>query len=111
VPGNPVSALICAALFLRPAIARLLGLSDTDPPLHRMRLATPLGANDARADHLRATIEQTSDGPVVVPMPIQDSSRLRDLNRADALIVRAPHAPALAAGETVDVMLLPELGI
>ena len=109
LPGNPVSALICAALFLRPAIARLLGRPAEEPARRRMILGGALPANDARADHVRATIGP-GGGPAV-PMAVQDSARLRDLSRAEVLIVRAPHAPAVAAGEEVDVMLLSEMGL
>ncbi len=45
LPGNPVSTLVCAILFLQPAIAALLGTS-TDIPRISARLAGPLGAND-----------------------------------------------------------------
>ena len=110
LPGNPVSALICAALFLRPAIARLLGLPAELPRLRRMRLAAPLPTNDARADHLRATISLDENGQeVVTSFLTQDSARLRDLTRADALILRLPHAQPVPAGEMVDTIRLTDL--
>src|SRR6185436_1792606 len=31
LPGNPVSAIICAALFLKPAMERLMGLPGDAP--------------------------------------------------------------------------------
>ncbi len=112
LPGNPVSSLVCGALFLQPAIARLLGQRAEGPIRRRVRLGTPLPPNDSRTDHLRATLGLDDSGePVAFAMPVQDSSRLRDLTRADALIVREPNAPALAADQQVDVIMLAELGI
>jgi molybdopterin biosynthesis enzyme len=47
----------------------------------------------------------------VSALAIQDSSRLRDLTRADALILRAPGATAAGEGEVVEVLRLDELGL
>jgi molybdopterin molybdotransferase len=112
LPGNPVSALVCAILFLLPAIARLGGLPGAAAPVSEAILGAPLPANDLRADHLRATLTLDPSGtPVATPYGRQDSAMLRLLAGADALILRAPHAPALAAGERVDVIRLDLLGI
>ena len=63
-------------------------------------LGTDLPDNDARQDYLRASLDRTADGLVrATPFRKQDSSRLRMLAQANALIVRPPHAPAAKAGE------------
>jgi molybdopterin molybdotransferase len=112
LPGNPVSALVCAVQFLMPAIARLSGLPGERPRTIRARAGAPLPENDRRFDHLRASLDATAPGlPVATPFPLQDSSMLKVLARAEALILRAPHAPALAAGETIEVIPLGDLGI
>ena len=112
LPGNPVSAMVCAILFLLPALDRLLGLAGDAPATMRARLGAGVAANDQRADHLRATIACDSGGlPVVTAYPRQDSSMLRVLNEADALILRAPHAPALSAGAEVSIIRLDFLGV
>ena len=99
-------------LFLLPALDRLQGLPAAPPPTVPARLGAPLAANDHRADHLRATLETAADGALVAtPFPRQDSSMLRVLHRADALVLRAPHAPALDAGATVSVIPLDFMGI
>jgi molybdopterin molybdotransferase len=109
LPGNPVSSMICAIVFLVPAIATLLGLPAADPPTTTVRLAVPLPANDHRADHLRATLDRAPDGTwLATPFPAQDSGMLARLAWADCLVLRAPHAPALAAGETAEGILLGE---
>ena len=96
LPGNPVSAYVCAVLFLRPAIAAMLG-QDTAQPMQTRLLGTAMAANDHRQDYVRATL----DGDVVTPLPRQDSSLLSVLFTADSLIVRAPNAPSIAAGASV----------
>jgi molybdopterin molybdotransferase len=112
LPGNPVSALVCSTLFLLPALARMSGLPAAPPPVTRAILGAPLKANDHRADHLRATIATGEGGaPVATPFPLQDSAMLRRLALADALILRAPHAPALPAGAEVSVIRLDSLGL
>jgi len=112
LPGNPVSAMVCGVLFLMPAIARLSGLPGDPPPTQRVLAAVPLPENDRRADHLRAVMSRDEAGRILVtPASVQDSSMLATLARADALVLRAPFAPALPAGAEVEAILLAELGI
>ena len=112
LPGNPVSALVCAALFLVPALALMSGLPAGPPPTVQAFLGTAVRENDRRADHLRATVETDAHGRLMVtPFPVQDSAMLRRLALADALVLRAPHAPALDAGAEVSVIRLDTLGI
>ena len=116
LPGNPVSALVCSILFLVPALARLSGLPAAPPPITTGWLGEAVAANDHRADHLRATVALDPAGdpagrPIVTPFPVQDSAMLRRLALADALILRAPHAPALPVGAEVPVIRLDSLGL
>ena len=112
LPGNPVSALICAALFLLPSLDVLGGLLAAAPRTERAVLGTAIGQNDARADHLRATLAIAPGGLLVAtPFPRQDSGMLSLLTRADALILRAPHATALPEGGEVEVIRLDTLGL
>jgi len=112
LPGNPVSALVCAILFLLPALSRLSGLPAAPPPVSIAVLGAAVKANDKRADHLRATLSIDAAGrTVVVPFPVQDSAMLRRLAHADALILRPPHAPALPEGAEVGIIRLDSLGL
>ena len=100
LPGNPVSAYVCAVLFLVPLIRRLCGRGDVEPVTEAAVLGRNLPANDERADYLRAVLAPGHDGiPVATPAPVQDSSMLVPLAQADCLLVRPPHAPAAEAGE------------
>jgi molybdopterin molybdotransferase len=112
LPGNPVSAIVCATLFLLPALARLSGLPAAPPPVSHGVAGAALAANDGRADHLRATLRTDASGQLVAtPFPVQDSAMLKRLAHADALILRAPHAPALPEGAPVAMIRLDTLGI
>ena len=102
LPGNPVSAFVTATLFLRPLIAAMAGAADPLPRTLRAELAAPLPANDHRQDYLRGTL---ADGRVSAA-GMQDSSMLATLARATCLIVRPPHAPPAAIGDTVDILPL-----
>ncbi len=112
LPGNPVSSLVTAILFLLPAVAFLSGLPGAAPPVSMARLGEPLKANDHRADHLRARLSTAPDGTLVATaFGRQDSAMLRLLAESDALILRPPHAPALVAGAEVPIIRLDSLGI
>ncbi|MDE2164298.1 MAG: molybdopterin molybdotransferase MoeA [Alphaproteobacteria bacterium] len=105
MPGNPVSTLVCAILFLRPAIAAMLG-TDCDTGTLAARLLHDLPANGTRQDYLRARLVWRGGEPCVEAFAVQDSSMLRTLAQADALLLRPPGAAAAKAGDRVDVIPL-----
>ena len=107
LPGNPVSSLICARVFLVPLIARLLGRGEETALPVRAVLSTALEANGPRQHYMRAILEPAPQGGLQVrPVRSQDSSLLSPLADASALIVRPPRAPALMAGTPIDVLPL-----
>ncbi len=103
LPGNPVSAMICAVIFLLPVVRAMLGLPAVPAPRFRFPLARPLTAGGPREHYLRAA--RAADGAVDA-FDRQDSSLLAMLAEADCLIVQPMHSPARGAGELVDVVLL-----
>ena len=90
LPGNPVSAYVCAFLFLVPLIRRLAGRADVERVPEPARLGGDLPANDEREDYMRATLTEGPDGPVATPLPDQDSSLMAPLSAADCLLIRPP---------------------
>jgi molybdopterin molybdotransferase len=106
VPGNPVSAYVCAFLFLVPLIGRLSGRSDLEHRPEAARLGSDLPANDERADYLRAVLTPGPDGPIATPLPSQDSSLMAPLAKASCLLIREPNAPAAAAGSPCVILKL-----
>lgn len=107
LPGNPVSAQVCARLFLKPLMDRLLGSKDHDNDTAYLPLGTALPANDQRQDYLRAKIQRSPHQPAsVIPLSLQDSSLQHSFAAADCLIIRPPLAPAAEPGELVEILPL-----
>jgi molybdopterin molybdotransferase len=108
LPGNPASALVCAHLFLRPLLEVMLGRdSDHCVALRRARLVEDLPANGPREHYLRARLSADAQGQATVrAFEKQDSSLLSVFASANALIRLPANAPALAAGDLVDVLPL-----
>ncbi|RLQ87964.1 gephyrin-like molybdotransferase Glp [Notoacmeibacter ruber] len=104
LPGNPVSSMVCAHLFLRPLLCRLLG-STYKPKTVAAQLTAHLEANSGRQHYMRASASYDGDCWTVEPAGSQDSSLLRVMTIGNALIVRPPHAPAAEPGEKVLVDL------
>ncbi len=107
LPGNPVSALVCARVFLQPMIAKMQGSTAAEMAMTKAVLGCALAANDRRQDYLRTTLERSGDGPIIAtPFERQDSSMLRTLAHSQGLLVREPHAPPAQPGDTVSVLEL-----
>lgn len=105
LPGNPVSTMVCALLFLKPALDRMLGQPGGLPVTRPARLAVDLRQNDTREDYIRSGLRQDDDGSLIVePYRIQDSSMLSILSASQAFLVRPPHDPARRAGDVVQVV-------
>jgi len=113
LPGNPTSSVVCAILFLRPLLGTLHG--EIDPgadPSHSARLGVDVPANGARQDYMRAALKHSDDGFLVAtPVDNQDSSLVKTMARADALIVRPPKAAPAKAGDLCRVIPCHELGV
>ncbi len=109
LPGNPASAFVVAQLLLKAWIEASLGMPLISPFL-TAKLAVPLPATGPRETYLRARTGISSDGQFeVAPFPQQDSSLVGVFARADALVRLPAGAPAMAAGDTVDVLPLDRL--
>lgn len=103
LPGNPVSAMVCGEIFLRPALDAAMGLPARARARAEAPLAHALGANGPREHYMRAAIGP--DGRLEV-FENQDSSLLATLSRASALVVREPNAPAEEENASVEYIPL-----
>ena len=97
LPGNPVSAIVCAHLFLLPVLRALQGDAAPLPRLRAAPLACDLPANGPRAHYMRARLSDAR----IAPFDSQDSSLLTILTEADALLLRPVDDGPRRAGETV----------
>jgi len=107
LPGNPVSSMICARIFLVPLIKALLGLPATGEDTYSAISTAPLAANGARQHYMRATLVLDDQGVrQVTPVASQDSSLLAHLAAADCLIVRPVDDPAKLPGDAITILPL-----
>jgi len=105
LPGNPASAFVCAELFLRPILAAYTGAPAALGTI-AARAAEPLAANGPREHWMRAQLAFADGALAVRPYRDQDSSLISVFAAANALLRRAPGAPAAAAGDLVEVLPL-----
>jgi molybdopterin molybdotransferase len=102
LPGNPVSAMVCGAVFLAPVLRAMQGLPAAPAPRRRAPLASVVPANGPREHYMRACL--TDDGLDVAAS--QDSSLLSVLASADALVIRPPLDPERGKGDLVDYIAI-----
>jgi len=108
LPGNPVSSYVCGFLFLVPLIRALSGRAVVHHVSETALLGRSVAANDVREDYLRARLEVGREGALTATtVDHQDSSLLGNLAAARALVIRAPFAPAAAAGSPCSFLRLP----
>lgn len=107
LPGNPVSAFVCALLFLTPAIGKMSGEVGVSGALtlESYKTSIDLPKNGPRKTFLRAVRHADKPG-YVAALPIQDSSMLSALAAADCLIVRDIDAPKAECGDNVSILSL-----
>ena len=104
LPGNPVSAIVCAHLFMLPLIRSMQGSNAPLPTHARARLASPTGPAGPRAHYMRAKLSPGVDLPLIAPFANQDSALLTTLSDADALLIRPLGDAARTAGEVVEFL-------
>lgn len=102
LPGNPVSAMVCAEVFLFPMIQKMTGQTATERLRQNAMLAHAVGANGGREHYMRAKLE---NGELHI-FDRQDSALLSVLSDANVLVVRPPNDPAKDQGEPLSYILL-----
>jgi molybdopterin molybdotransferase len=102
LPGNPVSAMVTAIAFIKPALRAWLGYPE---PAHwRLPLAEPTPPNSARRHFMRARLLHTPNGPELLPISQTDSGHTSSLAYADMLIVQPENDPGQNAGTLVEAL-------
>lgn len=106
LPGNPVSALVIAGLFVRPVIENMLGLEKERPQGSiTAELAVNLASTAGREDWVPVRLHKTDRGYSADPV-FGKSNLIFSLVGAEGLIRIPPDATGLAAGESVEVHIL-----
>ncbi len=107
LPGNPVSAVVTFALFVRPALAVLQG--RTEEPLLEPEavLGTAVRLNPDREQAMRVRLERRDGKLVAIPNGPQGSHIVSSLLGADALAFVPAGEGQLEAGAAVALERLP----
>ena len=106
LPGNPVSALVIARLFLKPVIERYLGIPSSDiTPGFYARLTVNLASQAGREDWVPVRLSPEPGGLKAEPI-FSKSNLIFSLVRADGLIRVPPDATGMAANDQVWVLPL-----
>lgn len=104
LPGNPVSALVSAWLFLRPLIWHLQGADAPRVGEARARLMRGIAPTGARERFVPVRLHETAEG--LQAEPVEGASNLIfNLVRSSGLVRLPAHAPALPEGTEVTVWL------
>jgi molybdopterin molybdotransferase len=106
LPGNPVSSLVGALVFVRPALLARQGLAHPSPSYARARLAAALRRNTHRDEFVRAKRVETSDGTTLEAIVGQESHMIARAAAADALIHVPRGEGELSEGESVRYLAL-----
>ena len=106
LPGNPVSSLICFELFVRPAIARLMGDLQAHPATITARLKSEHRLKSDRPTYHPAVLTFEPSGPAVEPAPWFGSADLRGLANANAFVILPPGDEIFPAGQSCDVLVV-----
>ena len=101
LPGNPVSSLVGALVFVRPALLARQGLADPGPAFEVGRIATSLRRNRHRDEFMRARRTFVDAGVTLEPITGQESHMIVRASSADALVHVPRGEGEIAAGENV----------
>jgi molybdopterin molybdotransferase len=104
LPGNPVSALVCFELFVRPALRRLMGHADAGPAMVQARLAEDFAYRTDRPTYHPAWLEMSEQGWRVRIVKWFGSPDLTALAGANAFVLLPPGDHRHAAGQVFPVL-------
>ncbi len=108
LPGNPVSAMVCFDLFVRPALMRMMGREDKKRPRIRVYFEEDVTNTFGRMHAMRVSLKRTEKGWRAESVGAQGSGLVSSLTKADALALIGPESEGVRAGELVEAIVLRE---
>ncbi|MEO8683637.1 MAG: molybdopterin molybdotransferase MoeA, partial [Devosia sp.] len=106
LPGNPVSALVTATVFIKPALRLWQGAANPLGQHWRLPLAAPTPPNTARRHFMRARLVHGTAGTMLQPIMETDSGHTLSLAAADMLIVQPEHDPGQPVGTLIEAIAI-----
>jgi molybdopterin molybdotransferase len=108
LPGNPVSAMVCFELFVRPALMRMMGREDKRRPRIEVYFDEDIENMFGRMHAMRVRLSRTEKGWRAESVGAQGSGLVSSLTKADALALVGPESKGVRAGEPVEAIVLRE---
>ena len=108
LPGNPVSAMVCFELFVRPALMQMMERADKHRPRIEVYFEEDVENKFGRMHAMRVTLTQTEKGWRAESVGAQGSGLVSSLTKADALALIGPESEGVRAGESVEALVLRE---
>ena len=108
LPGNPVSAMVCFELFVRPALMKMMGREDKRRPHIDVYFDGEVENRFGRMHAMRVTLEKTERGWRAESVGAQGSGLVSSLTKADALALIGPESEGVKAGAPVEAIVLRE---
>jgi molybdopterin molybdotransferase len=106
LPGNPVAVMVTFLAFVRPALLRMMGSAQAQPPLLKARSAEPIRKKAGRTEYQRGIVTRAADDSLEVRITgNQGSGVLSSMVQANGLIVLGHAQGDVAKGDLVDVMM------
>jgi molybdopterin molybdotransferase len=106
LPGNPVSAMVCFDLFVRPALMRMTGRTDKGRPRITVYFEQKILNKFGRLHAMRVSLRRTERGWLAESVGAQGSGLVSSLTRADALALIGPAAEGIPPGEPIEAIVL-----
>ena len=106
LPGNPVSAMVCFDLFVRPALVGMMGREDRKRPRIPVYFEEDVVNTFGRMHAMRVGLEKTERGWLARSVGAQGSGLVSSLTKADALALIGPESEGVRAGEPVEAVVL-----
>lgn len=105
IPGYPVSAYLTFQLFVKPVIARFLGIPLEESEKVKAVISRQIASSMGIDEFIRVKVGAVGDRYVATPVG-RGAGLLMSLVRADGIIKIPSHTEALSAGTEIDVELI-----
>ena len=106
LPGNPVAVMVTFLAFVRPALLRMMGSTESPPPLLKASSLEAIRKKPGRTEYQRGIVKSLADGQLSVKLTgNQGSGVLSSMTQANGLIVLHHDQGNVAPGDLVDVMM------
>jgi molybdopterin molybdotransferase len=105
LPGNPVSVFVSFAVFVRPALMKLLGRAELFRPEVTATLTTDISGPKDRLQFARVLVRRKPDGWTAESTGAASSNLISTVARANGLAMIPSGQETATAGSQVRVML------